>query len=78
MTPSAKGSKRKTNRKCEAVLGRTVSARRIAILEAANQDAVQDFLIESRLGQIQSMELYRRTDLMALFAQGDASMPPLY
>ncbi|HTE84870.1 MAG TPA: hypothetical protein VK821_09055 [Dehalococcoidia bacterium] len=50
----------------------------LAVMEAPNQDAVQDFLIESRLGQIQSMELYRGTDLMALFAQGDASMPPLY
>jgi len=49
----------------------------LAVMEAPNQDAVQDFLIESRLGQIQSMELYRGTDLMGLFAQSD-SMPPLY
>lgn len=50
----------------------------LAIIEGPNQDAVQDYLIAARLGQIQAMELYRGTDLMALFAQGDASMPPLY
>ena len=50
----------------------------LAVVEAANQDAVQDFLIASRLGQIQDMSLYRGTDLGALFAQAEGSMPPLY
>jgi hypothetical protein len=50
----------------------------LAVMEALNQDVVQDFLIASRIGQIQSMQLYRGTDLMALFAQVDSSMPALY
>lgn len=50
----------------------------LAVVEGPNQDAVQDYLIESRLGQIQNMRLYRGTDLTALFAQSEATMPPLF
>jgi hypothetical protein len=50
----------------------------MALLEASSQDEVQDYLIESRLGQIQDMVLYRASDLMQLFARAEATLPPLY
>ncbi len=50
----------------------------LALLEAPSQDVVQDYLMASRLGQIQAMELYRGTDLMGLFGQAASNFPPLY
>ena len=49
----------------------------LVVFEGPSQDAVQDHIAESRLGQIQSMELYRGSDLLEMFkAAGD--MPALY
>ena len=50
----------------------------LTIVEASNPDSIQDYLMTSRLGQLMDMDLYRGSDLMALFAQAESSMPPLY
>ena len=47
----------------------------LVILEAANQDAVQDTLQANRLAQIQDLEVYRATPLPEMFAH---AQPPLY
>jgi hypothetical protein len=42
----------------------------VAIVEAASQDAVTDFLMDSRLAEVQNIELYRATELMEMFKAG--------
>ena len=49
----------------------------LVLVEAPSQDVVQDFLMESRLGQVQAIQLYRGTDLMQLFATAEG-LPPLF
>lgn len=50
----------------------------MAVIEGPTQDAVQDFLAESRLSHLQDMRLYRGTNLTDLFASAEGGPPPLF